>query len=116
MKPFNTGSHRFPHYENKTKNVVHHDTDRKGTYETDTQSIDADKNKSMKFSELKKTKKLVMTSVKVKVPFGTSASKFAEPNYDEVGPGYYETGNTWVKPTYSIKAKINGPELQISKN
>ena len=28
----------------------------------------------------KKTKKLVMTSVKVKVPFGTSTSKYAEPH------------------------------------
>ena len=56
----------------------------------------------------KKTKKLVMTTVKVKVPFGTSSSKFAESdNNEDIGPGSYGSSCNWIKPSYNIKSKIN---------
>ena len=37
----------------------------------------------------KKTKKLVMTSVKVKVPFGISTNKYQDAQDSDVGPGEY---------------------------
>ena len=106
-KPFNSGAERFSHYNLQPQK----NNEKYGTYETDTQSIDTDQNaKTMKFSELKKTKKLVMTSVKVKVPFGTSASKYHDQEYAEVGPGYYDSGNAWLKASHSIKARIGNQQ------
>ena len=57
----------------------------------------------------KKTKKLIMTSVKVKVPFGISTSKYPEVDLmeGEVGPGTYNIENKWMKKSHSIKGKLN---------
>lgn len=61
----------------------------------------------MKLADLnKKTKKLVMTSVKVKVPFGISTNKYPEIQQAETGPGSYNVDANWVKKSYSIKGKL----------
>ena len=61
----------------------------------------------MKLADLnKKTKKLVMTSVKVKVPFGISTNKYPDLPEAELGPGSYNMGSDWVKKSYSIKGKL----------
>ena len=55
-------------------------TNKKDTaYTDDDQSIEVGEQTNIKLTDLnKKTKKLVMTSVKVKVPFGISTNKYPE--------------------------------------
>lgn len=49
-----------------------------------------------------------MTSVKVKVPFGTSTSKYErQGSEDDIGPGSYDPKNKWIKQSYSIKSKLS---------
>jgi hypothetical protein len=64
--------------------------------------------KTQMVSMKKKTKKLIMTSVKVKVPFGISTAKYLE-NDDEIGigPGAYDLKDDWMKKSHSIKSKVN---------
>ena len=58
----------------------------------------------MKTNSEKKVKRLVMTTIKVRVPFGISSNKYEEKVYD--GPDFYEKPLDWVKPSFSIKSKI----------
>lgn len=105
-KPFNTGTERFGHYDNST--VKNPETKRNLTFDTENnQSVEGDPQTNINFEGPKRIKKLIMTSVKVKVPFGTSTTKFEEKQSSELGPGYYNSASNWVKPSYSIKGKLD---------
>lgn len=79
-KPFNVGTERFQHYSNSATKFKDSTTRRNQTYDTENnQSADMGEQTSINFEGPKKVKKLIMTSVKVKVPFGTSTSKFDQP-------------------------------------
>lgn len=101
------GTERFDHYSNSTMQKPP-PNQRTQTFDTDNnQSIEAETTKNINFEGPKRVKKLIMTSVKVKVPFGTSTNKFQMDEYNDVGPGYYNSGSNWVKPSYSIKSKLS---------
>lgn len=83
------------------------------TYDTDNQSVDTDqRSNSNNFDDTRRTKKLIMTSVKVKVPFGSSSSKYQDiHSANNVCPGYYdETSQPWLKQTFSIKGKLSNKQ------
>lgn len=85
-KPFNVGSQRFEHYSlAKGANETH----RNPTHDTENnESLGPENSSNMNFEGPKRVKKLIMTSVKVKVPFGTSTSKFeSRLDSSQVGPG-----------------------------
>lgn len=58
-------------------------------------------------SEGKKVKRLVMTTIKVKVPFGISSNKFEDKGVVYDGPDFYNKTSTWVKPSFNIKGRLN---------
>lgn len=47
-----------------------------------------------------------MTTIKVRVPFGISSSKYDEKPQSYEGPDYYEKTSEWVKPSFNIRAKL----------
>ena len=56
--------------------------------------------------ENKKVKRLVMTMIKVRVPFGISSNKYDDKLGNYEGPDFYEKPKEWIKPSYNIKGKI----------
>jgi hypothetical protein len=56
--------------------------------------------------ETKKVKRLVMTTIKVRVPFGISSSKFEEKQLTYEGPDFYNKQKEWIKPSFNIKGRL----------
>ena len=56
--------------------------------------------------ENKKVKRLVMTMIKVRVPFGISSNKYDEKQTNYEGPDFYDKPKEWIKTSYNIKGKI----------
>ena len=54
----------------------------------------------------KKVKRLVMTMIKVRVPFGISSNKYEDKMAMTDGPDYYDRKKEWIKPSFNIKGKI----------
>ena len=68
-KPFNSGTERFKHYsKNNFKEAIQQETIETAPREEEMEV--------MKPGENKKVKRLVMTMVKVRVPFGMSSNKY----------------------------------------
>lgn len=61
---------------------------------------------TIKTTEAKKVKRLVMTTIKVRVPFGISSNKYEEKQQQYEGPDYYEKAVEWVKPSFNIRGKL----------
>ena len=59
-----------------------------------------------KAGENKKVKRLVMTMIKVRVPFGMSSNKYEDKGTHYEGPDYYDRPKEWVKPSFNIKGKL----------
>lgn len=95
-KPFNTGAERFKHYP-KLKESKMEAAESEGNEE----DLDLQKNES------KKVKRLVMTTIKVRVPFGISSNKYEEKQPTYEGPDFYTLPKNWVKPSFNIKSKLN---------
>lgn len=68
----------------------------------------------MKVAETKKVKRLVMTTIKVRVPFGISSNKFEEKPTTYQGPDFYSKTSSWTKPTFNIKGKLQSWFLRTS--
>ena len=58
-----------------------------------------------KGGQTKKVKRLVMTMIKVRVPFGISSNKYEEKTPYE-GPEFYDKPKEWIKPSFNIKGKL----------
>ena len=101
-KPFNSGADRFKHYSHSKTGAKKQTT----ITDDDQNSQQLEANKLALSSVNKKTKKLIMTSIKVKVPFGISTNKYPEIPESEVGPGSYNVNREWEKKTFSIKGKL----------
>lgn len=47
-----------------------------------------------------------MTTIKVRVPFGVSSSKFEEKQLAYEGPDFYNKEKEWIKPSFNIKGRL----------
>ena len=64
-------------------------------------------NAEMPSEDNKRVKRLVMTMIKVRVPFGMSSNKYEEKLMGvNDGPDFYERSRGWIKPSFNIKGKL----------
>lgn len=95
-KPFNTGADRFKHYNQE---IVEEYEDPEIEGEGSQMSV-------LRGTSNKKVKRLVMTTIKVRVPFGVSSNKYEDKQTEYHGPHSYSKQLGWVKPSFNIRSKM----------
>lgn len=84
-KPFNSGLERFKHYSASKGNQFAIEEE-----ETEDVQVPSESGMEMTKGGDKKVKRLVMTMIKVRVPFGISSNKYEDKMALTDGPDYYD--------------------------